>query len=87
MNEDFSFGFDTNQDILDVLNIDESADRSNNIQKLYVQFTKGSWEERNNRRRARRNLDDTLNYQGSYDTTYSGTREGVNEGLQGYKGQ
>jgi hypothetical protein len=45
---DFTFGFDTNQNILDRAGFEQSADKTQNIQKLFVQFLKSPWDYRNN---------------------------------------
>lgn len=45
---DFTFGFDTNQNILDEVGFEQSADKTQNIQKLFVQFLKSPWDYRNN---------------------------------------
>lgn len=48
--DDFSFGFDTNDDILEATQVEDNTDRTQVIQKLFSAFSFGAdpWSQRNN---------------------------------------
>jgi hypothetical protein len=51
VSNDFEFNFGTNPDILEELNLEQGADTSANIQKLYTSFKVDPWAARNEKSR------------------------------------
>jgi len=53
VDDDFSFGYDANTDVLDAVQIEDNTDRSQVIQKLYSAFNffEDPWSKRSNRSR------------------------------------